>query len=52
LFDLCTLIGVLFLSFALRLDYWFYPAGDIDLLLVIYAAPLLGLPVFFYYGFY
>ena len=52
LFDFCIIIGVLFLSFALRLDYWFYPVGDYDLLIVIYAAPLLALPIFIYYGFY
>ena len=52
LFDLITIVGVLFISFAVRLGYWFYPAGDSDLLLVIFAAPILALPIFYRFGFY
>ena len=52
LFDLIAIVGVLFISFAVRLGYWFYPAGDSDLLLVIFAAPILALPIFYRFGFY
>ena len=52
LFDLIAIVGVLFISFAVRLGYWFYPAGDNDLLLVIFAAPILALPIFYRFGFY
>jgi len=52
LFDLIVIVGVLFISFAVRLGYWFYPAGDSDLLLVIFAAPILALPIFYRFGFY
>ena len=52
LFDLIAIVGVLFISFAVRLGYWFYPAGDNDLLLVIFSAPILALPIFYRFGFY
>ncbi|MDB4848160.1 polysaccharide biosynthesis protein [Candidatus Pseudothioglobus singularis] len=52
LFDLIAIVGVLFISFAVRLGYWFYPAGDSDLLLIIFAAPILALPIFYRFGFY
>ena len=52
IFDLIAIVGVLFISFAVRLGYWFYPAGDSDLLLVIFAAPILALPIFYRFGFY
>ena len=53
LFDVSAIIGSLFLAFFMRLGYWFYPkTGDIDLLLVIFAAPLLALPIFIRFGLY
>ena len=52
LFDLIAIVGGLFISFAVRLGYWFYPAGDTDLLLIIFAAPILALPIFYRFGFY
>ena len=52
LFDVVAIIASLFVAFLMRLGYWFYPTGDIDLLLVIFAAPLLALPIFIYFGFY
>ena len=51
-FDLVAIVGILFTAFATRLGYWFYPTGDSDLLLAIFAAPLLALPIFIYFGFY
>ena len=52
LFDAIVIIGSLFLAFFMRLGYWFYPAGDIDLLLAIFASPLLALPIFIRFGLY
>ena len=52
LFDICAVISCLFLSFYVRLGYWFYPAGEIELLLAIYASPLLALPIFIRFGLY
>jgi FlaA1/EpsC-like NDP-sugar epimerase len=50
--DVIFIIGSLFASFLIRLGYWFYPTGDNDLLLVIFASPLLALPIFTYFGLY
>ena len=52
LFDVGAIIGSLFVSFYIRLGFWFYPTGDIDLLLAIFAAPLLALPIFIFFGLY
>jgi FlaA1/EpsC-like NDP-sugar epimerase len=52
LFDVSAIIGCLFVAFCMRLGYWFYPTGDIDLLLAIYASPLLALPIFIRFGLY
>jgi FlaA1/EpsC-like NDP-sugar epimerase len=52
IFDLVAVVGCLFVAFAMRLGYWFYPSGDIDLLVAIFAAPLLVIPIFIRFGFY
>jgi FlaA1/EpsC-like NDP-sugar epimerase len=52
LFDAGAIISCLFAAFFMRLGYWFYPTGDIDFLLAIYAAPLLALPIFIRFGLY
>ena len=52
LFDAGAIVGCLFVSFFMRLGYWFYPTGDIDLLLAIFASPLLALPIFIRFGLY
>jgi FlaA1/EpsC-like NDP-sugar epimerase len=51
-FDFVTIISCLFAAFAIRMGYWFYPTGDTDLLLSIFATPLLALPIFIRFGFY
>ena len=51
-FDIIAIVGSLFTAFAMRLGYWFYPTGDSDLLLAIFGAPLLALPIFIRFGFY
>ena len=52
LFDASAIVGCLFVAFLMRLGYWFYPTGDIDLLLAIFASPLLALPIFVRFGLY
>jgi FlaA1/EpsC-like NDP-sugar epimerase len=51
-FDFLAIVGCLFASFLIRLGYWFYPIGDTDLLIAIFAAPLLALPIFTSFGLY
>ena len=48
--DSLILIAVLLLAFALRLGYWFWP--EFDLLLVIFGAPMIAIPIFFSFGLY
>ena len=50
--DFLAIVGCLFASFPIRLGYWFYPIGDTDLLIAIFAAPLLALPIFTSFGLY
>ena len=51
-FDVIAVIGCLFASFSIRLGYFYYPTGDNNLLLIIFAAPLLALPIFIRFGLY
>jgi FlaA1/EpsC-like NDP-sugar epimerase len=51
-FDSIAIIICLFAAFAIRLGYFFYPVNDIDLLMTIYASPILALPIFTIFGFY
>jgi len=51
-FDMFVIIICLFVSFFIRLGYEFYPALNSDLLIVIFGAPILALPIFIYFGFY
>ena len=51
-FDIGIIIASLFLAFFTRLGYWFYPTGDVDLLIVMFAAPILAIPIFISFGFY
>jgi FlaA1/EpsC-like NDP-sugar epimerase len=51
-FDIFSIIVCLFASFSIRLDYLFYPTGDIDLLLSILISPILAVIIFKYFGLY
>jgi FlaA1/EpsC-like NDP-sugar epimerase len=51
-FDSFAVIFVLFLAFSIRLGYMFYPVSNDKLLILIFAAPLFALPIFFSFGFY
>ena len=48
--DSVILISVLFLSFSLRLGYWYLPSENI--LYMIWFSPLIATPIFFRFGLY
>ncbi len=50
LVDCILLIGILFVSYSLRLDYWYIPKDDT--IRLILAAPIIGIPVFIKLGMY
>ena len=62
LFDVAVIISCLFAAFSIRmigtskinsiLDYLYYPAGDNNLMLIMFASPLLALPIFSRFGLY
>jgi FlaA1/EpsC-like NDP-sugar epimerase len=52
LFDFVAIIGCIFAAFSVRLGYFYYPAADSMLLLLMFAAPLLALPIFIRFGLY
>ncbi|MDC1279842.1 polysaccharide biosynthesis protein [Pelagibacteraceae bacterium] len=49
-FDCILLIAVLFISYSIRLDYWYYPKDDTIRLILI--APVIGIPIFAKLGLY
>ena len=48
--DCVLLIGILFASYSIRLDYWYFPKDDT--LRLILAAPIIGIPIFIKLGMY
>ena len=50
LVDSVLLLIVLLLSFSIRLGYFFWPEGD--LMWLIFASPVLAIPIFFRFGLY
>ena len=50
LFDSIVLILILLVSFSIRLGYWFFP--ELDLVVAIFAAPIIAIPIFVYFGLY
>ena len=52
LFDVVVIIGSIFVAFSMRLGYLYYPVGDNNLVLIMFAAPLLALPIFIRFGLY
>ena len=48
--DCVLLIGILFVSYSIRLDYWYFPKDDT--LRLILAAPIIGIPIFIKLGMY
>jgi FlaA1/EpsC-like NDP-sugar epimerase len=52
IFDALIFIPIIYLAFWIRLGYFFHPAGNHELMILIYASPLIGLPIFFSFGLY
>ena len=52
LIDIGIIIGSLFVSFSMRLGYFYFPSGESYLQLIIIAAPLFALPIFNHFGLY
>ena len=50
LIDSILLIGILFASYSIRLDYWYFPKDDT--IRLILAAPIIGIPIFVKLGLY
>ena len=48
--DCILLIAILFMSYSIRLDYWYYPKDDT--LRLILLAPVIGIPIFAKLGLY
>jgi len=49
-FDSTILIAALFVSFSLRLGYWYSP--DYNVLLMIFCSPFIAIPIFIRFGLY
>ena len=52
LFDIVVIIISIFTAFYIRLGYVYFPLGDEKLLLMMFASPLLALPIFIRFGLY
>ena len=48
--DCILLIGILFASYSIRFDYWYFPKDDTFRLIL--AAPIIGIPIFVKLGMY
>jgi len=48
--DFILLISILFASYSIRLDYWYFPKDDT--IRLILAAPIIGIPIFIKFGMY
>ena len=48
--DSLLLVLVLLASFSVRLGFWYFP--NIDLIWLIFGAPVIGIPIFIYFGLY
>ena len=49
-FDVILLIFILFISYSIRLEYWYIPKDDT--LRLILASPIIGIPIFAKFGLY
>ena len=50
LMDCILLIAILFASYSIRLDYWYFPKDDTIRLILV--APVIGIPIFAKFGLY
>jgi len=51
-FDFFVIIACLFAAFFIRLGYFNYPSENEKMLMLIWIAPLIAVPLFFYFGLY
>ena len=51
-FDVLAFICIIYISFWIRLGYFFHPSGNIELLLLIFFSPILGVTIFIGFGLY
>jgi len=51
-FDIVTITSMIYIAFWIRLGFIFYPVGNDGLLVAIYGAPILALPIFAGFGLY
>jgi len=51
-FDAIAVICIIFISFWIRLGYFYYPTGNHELLLAIYTSPIIAIPIFNSFGLY
>ena len=52
MFDSIVVISSIFAAFSIRLGYFYHPVTDVNLLFIIYASPLLAIPIFYRFGLY
>jgi FlaA1/EpsC-like NDP-sugar epimerase len=51
-FDVISIVSILFISFWIRLGYFYYPSGNEGLLIAIFASPLAAIPIFIVFELY
>lgn len=51
-FDVIAVVCIFYISFWIRLGYIFHPSGNVELMIAIYASPLLAMPIFLGFGLY
>ena len=51
-FDVIAVVCIFYVSFWIRLGYIFHPSGNFELMIAIYASPLLAMPIFTGFGLY
>jgi FlaA1/EpsC-like NDP-sugar epimerase len=52
MFDSIAVLSSIFAAFSIRLGYLYHPVTDLKLLLIMYASPLLAIPLFYRFGLY
>jgi len=52
IFDSFAVISSLLIAYILRLGYFYYPADNYYLMFLIFASPILAIPIFFHFGLY
>jgi hypothetical protein len=40
------------MAFSVRLGEWYFPKSDLELVLAIFSAPAVAVPIFIYFGLY